>query len=93
VRANAEDQDTAVLYKTLGAGSIDHLVARLDGLLNLAGIPRSLAECNVKEAAISTMAAEAAQQWTAAYNPRTLTAADFARLYESAFQTRGAGAA
>jgi alcohol dehydrogenase len=68
------------------------LLARLDWLLNLAGIPRSLADCQVKPAAIANLAAEAVKQWTAAFNPRPLAQADFARLYEAAFQDRGDGA-
>jgi alcohol dehydrogenase len=88
VRANAEDPETRLLYETLEGGSVGHLIARLTGLLNLAGIPRSLEECDVKAATIPALAAEAAQQWTASFNPRTLSGADFARLYESAFQKR-----
>jgi len=92
VRFNAENAETARLYETLHGGEIGRLVARLDWLLNLAGMPRSLAECHVKPDAIPSLAAEAANQWTAAFNPRPLVVADFARLYQSAFQTRGDGA-
>jgi alcohol dehydrogenase len=67
-------------------------VSRLDWLLNLAGMTRSLAECAVKPSAIPGLAAEAATQWTATFNPRRVGEADFARLYEAAFQTRGDGA-
>ena len=31
------------------------------------------------------LAEEAARQWTAGFNPRRVTKADFARLYEAAF--------
>jgi len=34
---------------------------------------------------IPTLAEEAAKQWTATFNPRTITARDFVRLYEAAF--------
>jgi alcohol dehydrogenase len=67
-------------------------VRRLDWLLNLAGMPRSLAECQIKPGEIPSLAAEAAKQWTANFNPRPMTEADFARLYQAAFQTRGDGA-
>ncbi|MGD0814059.1 MAG: iron-containing alcohol dehydrogenase [Verrucomicrobiota bacterium] len=92
VRFNAENAETARLYEALHAGGIDKLVSRLDWLLNLAGIPRSLTECSLKPSAIPSLAAEAAQQWTATFNPRPLAEADFARLYEAGFQTRGDGA-
>jgi alcohol dehydrogenase len=92
VRFNAENAETAQLYGTLHGGGIDSLVSRLDWLLNLAGMPRSLAECAVKPSAIPGLAAEAATQWTATFNPRRVGEADFARLYEAAFQTRGDGA-
>ena len=32
---------------------------------------------------IPTLALEASHQWTATFNPRTITPADFARIYES----------
>jgi alcohol dehydrogenase len=92
VRFNAEHSATARLYEALHGGEIDRLVSRLDWLLNLAGMPRSLGECQVNPAAIPSLAAEAAKQWTATFNPRPLAEADFARLYQAAFQTRGDGA-
>ena len=67
------------------------LIARLESLLNLAQIPRSLADCGVERSQIKTLAAEAARQWTAGFNPRSLTEADFAGLYEAAFEPRGNG--
>ena len=92
VRFNAENSETARLYEALHGGGTGRLFSRLDWLLNLAGMPRSLGECPVNPAAIPGLAAEAAKQWTAAFNPRPLAEADFARLYQAAFQTRGDGA-
>jgi alcohol dehydrogenase len=92
VRFNAEHSETARLYEALHGGEASRLVLRLDWLLNLAGMPRSLGECKVDPAAIPSLASEAAKQWTAAFNPRPLAEADFARLYQAAFQTRGEGA-
>jgi alcohol dehydrogenase len=65
------------------------LIARLEALLNLAGIPRSLTEAGVDAAQIPALAAEAARQWTAQFNPRPLGTADFAGLYEAALTQRG----
>jgi alcohol dehydrogenase len=64
------------------------LVDRLEALLNLAGLPVSLAEAGVDRAMVPKLAAEAARQWTAQFNPRTVTEADFAALYEAAFAPR-----
>jgi len=69
----------------------DALVARLELLLNKAGMPRSLADCGVSRSTIPKLAQEAAQQWTASFNPRRIGAEDFARLYEAAFEPRGDG--
>ena len=69
----------------------DALVARLEALLNKAGMPRSLDDCGVSRSLIPTLAQEAAQQWTASFNPRKIGAEDFARLYEAAFEPRGDG--
>ncbi len=56
-------------------------------LLKLAELPRSLADCQVKREMIPKLAAEAARQWTASFNPRPLSEHDFAELYESAFES------
>lgn len=67
------------------------LVLRLEKLLNLAGMPRSLADCGVKQEMIPTLAEEAARQWTAGFNPRKIGVEDFVRLYGAAFEPRGDG--
>jgi alcohol dehydrogenase len=61
------------------------LVKRLEQLLNLAGLPASLRECGVIRSAIPVLAAEAAQQWTAGFNPVPIGTEQFAALYEAAF--------
>jgi alcohol dehydrogenase len=103
VRFNGADAGTQHAYADLASApeiacaSEGHeqawlaLIARLEALLNLAGLPRSLADCDVKRELIPQMAEEAAKQWTANFNPRKITARDFAKLYEAAFDPRGAG--
>jgi alcohol dehydrogenase len=71
--------------------ALEALVARLESLLNLAQMPRSLADCGVKRSKIKTLASEAAKQWTASFNPRAVSEADFVALYEAAFEPRGEG--
>jgi alcohol dehydrogenase len=59
----------------------------LEGLreiLRLAQVATPLAELGVTRAVLPALGAEAAQQWTAQFNPRTIGADDFARLYEEA---------
>ena len=71
--------------------AVDILVARIESVLNEAGIPRSLADAGVDPRQIPTLAEEAAHQWTARFNPRTCGVPEFVALYESALPTRGPG--
>jgi alcohol dehydrogenase len=84
IRFNGEEAETAQVYEELAPG----LAKRLDELLNLAGIPRSLGDCGVTPSAIPLLAAEAAKQWTAGFNPRRTDEKDFAKLYEAALERR-----
>jgi alcohol dehydrogenase len=60
------------------------LASRLEELLAAAGISASPADAGMGAEAIPALAREAAAQWTARYNPRPVTAADFESLYASA---------
>ena len=103
VRFNGQDADSRRAYAELASApeiacvsdghkpALEALIARLESLLNLAKIPRSLADCGVKRSEIKMLAAEAARQWTAGFNPRPVTEADFVELYEAAFEPRGDG--
>jgi alcohol dehydrogenase len=64
------------------------LIKTIEELLNLAGMPRSLADCGVKRSEIKNLAADASRQWTAGFNPRAVTERDFVKLYEEAFEPR-----
>jgi alcohol dehydrogenase len=103
VRFNAHDPASRLAYAELASTSelacvsegldeaVDALCARLESLLNQAGIARSLVALGVDASLVPTLAEEAARQWTAAFNPRSAVAADFTRLYEEAFRPRGEG--
>jgi alcohol dehydrogenase len=103
VRYNAENPEARLGYAQLASTpeiarvsdglspAIDALIARLEYLLNQAGIARSLADRNADPDLIPVLAKEAASQWTASFNPRPIGPADFVRLYEQAFQRRGDG--
>jgi alcohol dehydrogenase len=87
VRFNAEDPAARQIYGELDS-TADALVRRLEALLNLAQMPRSLADCGVEQAIVPKLAEEAARQWTAGFNPRPITYGDFVNLYEAAFKPR-----
>ena len=71
--------------------ALEALLSRLESLLNLAGIPRSLADCGVEASKIKLLAEEASRQWTANFNPRPIATEDFIALYEAAFERRSDG--
>jgi len=97
VRFNGQDPEALVAYGQLASApeitrishgldeALDALVEYLEHLLDIAGMPRTLSACGVKESMIPTLAEEASRQWTASFNPRTIQAADFRKLYEAAF--------
>ena len=88
VRFNARDPEALARYHELAAeadlGPLEELVGELETLLDVAGMRDGLAKFGVKADALPQLAAEAAQQWTASFNPRPVVAADFERLYAEA---------
>lgn len=103
VRFNGADPEALQAYAELASApeiacvsdglkpALEALIARLESLLNAAGIARSLADRGVKHSMISTLAQEAALQWTAGFNPRPIAVEGFVALYEAAFERRGDG--
>jgi alcohol dehydrogenase len=103
VRFNAHDPENRLAYAELASTpeiacvsegldqAVDALCARLETLLNQAGIARSLDTLGADRNLIPTLAEEAARQWTATFNPRPVTAAEFVALYQRAFEARGDG--
>lgn len=96
VRFNAHDASAQMAYGALAraaglvsvsesdAHAVLALGERLESLLDLARLPRTLAACGVGESALATLAEEAARQWTAGFNPRRVTKEDFVKLYTAA---------
>ncbi len=96
VRFNAREPVVARAYADLACAAqlalpseapeaaAEHLAGHLESLLELAGLPRTLDHCGVKPSDIPRLADEAARQWTAQFNPRTVTASDFQQLYAAA---------
>ena len=102
IRYNAEDPQVRRAYAELASApelacvsegedyAVEVLVGQIETLLDIAEFPRSLAECGLKKSDIPTLAEEAARQWTANFNPRPVTAADFRDLYTASLDPRPA---
>lgn len=98
MRFNAEDAGVRAVYADLAVGggiatlgnavsqTIEALLARLEDIMGFAHLPRSLGACGVECAAIPMLAAAAAAQWTAGFNPRPVAKGDFVKFYEAAFE-------
>lgn len=96
VRYNASDPEAARLYADLARGAalaasdssdsdaVDALVACLEDLLRVSGFGLSLAAHGVPASAAEALAPEAAQQWTAQFNPRAVSAESFVELFRMA---------
>ena len=54
-------------------------------LLELAKLPLNLSDCGVLQKDLPMLAAEAAKQWTANFNPQPVTEKDFLALFEAAY--------
>ena len=68
-------------------------IARVENLLVAAGFPATLEEHGFAADEVDGLAAEAAEQWTAGFNPRPVRAGDFSELYASLFAASACGAA
>jgi alcohol dehydrogenase len=54
------------------------------GLVQLAGLPTSLASCGVSAGILHLLAEEAAEQWTGRFNPRPVGQPELLQLYRAA---------
>jgi alcohol dehydrogenase len=66
-------------------GSGEELATRLSALAVAGGLPRTLRDVGVPKAEIPALAAEAAEQWTGAFNPRPFDTAGATEVYTCAF--------
>ena len=98
VRFNAEHESVRRFYADLvqrshlgissdnDTSAVNALVDCLAELLRTAGLKCALAQCGVPRGTLADLAREASQQWTAAFNPRPVSAVDFERLYANAYE-------
>lgn len=86
VRFNSALPEAAAIYtqlaQSVGLRLHSELIAGFSEMLGEAGLRARLSAFGATRESIPTLAEEAAKQWTAQFNPRTITAADFAALYE-----------
>jgi alcohol dehydrogenase len=86
IRFNSALPEVERVYRDLavdvGVGSVEELVARIDAILELAGLKANLSSFGLSREGVSALAEEASRQWTAQFNPRTIAKEDFARLFE-----------
>jgi alcohol dehydrogenase len=83
VRFNSAVETAAETYRSLYVGD---LAARLTKLLKLAAMPVNLTSYGVTEADLPELAKMAKTQWTAQFNPREVSEADFVELYRAALR-------
>jgi alcohol dehydrogenase len=96
VRFNAHEPQIADAYARLAlraglcapdapaVAAVEALLAKLGELLTKTGFAGSLAAHGVPAAKVDELAAEAARQWTAQFNPRAVTAKEFGTLFAAA---------
>ena len=74
-------------YHELASGPqpSERLAERLVELQRAGGLPRRLSDCGVERSHLEELAAEAAEQWTGGFNPRSVGPRELLALYEAAF--------
>lgn len=89
IRFNAQQPEALEHYKQLAAAaglkSLDAMLEKLAEILELAQLHQLPEQVRAQRTAIPELAAEAAKQWTANFNPRQIGADDFVGLYEEVF--------
>lgn len=99
VRFNSELPECRAAYAALVGGdendAAERLAESIESLLEMAGVPLSIAEHGVREGDLDRLAAAAAEQWTGTFNPRAVDAGACGALYASVLteNDRRAGAA
>jgi len=82
IRFNSKKSKIAALYRKVYDGD---LPGRIQELLRLAKMPVAIRHYGVKKGDFRELAEMAAKQWTAQFNPRSLTVGDFEKLYRAAW--------
>ena len=89
VAFNARDPLAHERYMELSAaaelGPVDEFIQELEVILDAAKMREGLSKFAIDPNTFPELSREAAQQWTAGFNPRAIEAEDFQRLYEEVF--------
>jgi alcohol dehydrogenase len=98
IRFNANDKTARASYNELaliaklGQGeegvSFEALAGEIEKLLHAAKIPTRIKASPEEQKLIPMLAEEAAQQWTAKFNPRAVSQKNFEELYHHVFDAR-----
>jgi alcohol dehydrogenase len=62
----------------------ERLAKRLEALLDCAGLPRRLKHLDIPAESLPELAADAASQWTATFNPRSVGPTELLTIYQAA---------
>lgn len=86
VRFNAQQSEARDAYhehaSAAGLGSVDGLLGALSEMLGAGEFELSLSKLGIQHNDLPRLAQEAAQQWTAKFNPQPISAEDFEQLYQ-----------
>jgi len=80
VRFNAKENGNP--YADIG--DAEHVARRIESMLDAANLPKRLSDCGVTEESLPELAAMAATQWTAGFNPRHVGERELLQVYRSA---------
>ena len=85
VEVGAWYQELATDPKVSAEESCEQLAQFVQRLVTQAGLPTSLSQCDIPRENLSKLADQAAEQWTAQFNPRKVGSGELATIYEQAF--------
>jgi len=68
-----------------GEPASEVLTKRIAQLVQTAGLPTRLRDCEVSQSILPLLAEEAYQQWTARFNPRDVDDASILQIYQAAW--------
>ncbi len=64
---------------------VERFACRVERMLEVAGLSRRLVDHNVSESVLPQLAEEAAQEWTAGFNPRPVGSTELLEIYRQAY--------
>ncbi|MEO2020924.1 MAG: iron-containing alcohol dehydrogenase [Pirellulaceae bacterium] len=85
VEVGAWYQELTATPEVSAEKSCEQLAQFVQGLVAQAGLPTSLSQCDISRENLSKLADQAAEQWTAQFNPRKVGSEELASIYEQAF--------